>query len=99
MRVFGDFIEGQVDRKIRLEKRTIRGAQAEERASELLNELPDDEYYVLNDIESPYGNTDHVTIGKHCGIFLLETKAHGGKVNIGGTLLVNGKIPEKSIVS
>jgi len=37
---------------------------------------------VLHDIESPYGNIDHIVIGKNNGIFLLETKAHGGKVTI-----------------
>jgi hypothetical protein len=99
MRIFGDFIEGQVNRKIKLEKRAIRGAKAEEKVGELLGELPDDEYYVLNDVESPYGNIDHIVIGKNCGIFLLETKAHGGKVETDGeTLLVNGKLPEKDFV-
>lgn len=100
MRIFGNFIEIQVDRKLRLEKRAVRGARAEEKVGELLSELPVEEYYVLNDIESPCGNIDHIIIGKHCGIFLLETKAHGGKVEtFGETLLVNGKLPEKDFVS
>lgn len=100
IRVFGDFIDRQVDRKIKLEKRAIRGAKAEEEVGELLDELPYDKYYVLNDVESPYGNIDHIVIGKHRGIFLLETKAHGGKVRANGaTLLVNGKLPEKNFVS
>lgn len=100
MRIFSDFIEGQVDKKIKLEKRAIRGAKAEEKVGELIDELPVDEYYVLNDIESPFGNIDHIVIGKNVGIFLLETKAHGGKVETDGdTLMVNGKIPEKNFVS
>jgi hypothetical protein len=31
---------------------------------------------------------------------LIETKAHGGKVKVeGGTLLVNGKLPEKDFIA
>ncbi|PWH16898.1 MAG: hypothetical protein DDG60_03335 [Anaerolineae bacterium] len=98
--VFGDFIEGQVGRKIKLEKQAIRGARAEEEVGELLDELPDDEYYVLHDIESPYGNIDHIVFAKNRGIFLLETKAHGGEVEIeGNTLFLNGELPEKNFVA
>ena len=99
MRIFSDLIERQVDRKIKLEKRAVRGAKAEEKIGELLAELSD-EYYVLNDIESPYGNIDHIVIGKNSGVFLIETKAHGGKVEVSGeTILVNGKIPEKDFMA
>lgn len=99
-RVFGDILDKQVANKLKLEKRAIRGSKAEEKIGELLDELPENEYYVLNDIESPYGNIDHIVIGKNTGIFLLETKAHGGKVETDGeTLLVNGKFPEKNFVS
>ena len=39
-------------------------------------------------------------IGKNAGIFLLETKAHGGRVEVNGeTLLVNGKLPEKDFIT
>ncbi len=99
-RIFADFIEGQIDRKIKLEKRATRGAKAEEKIGDLLYELPEDEFCILNDIECPYGNIDHIVIGKNSGIFLLETKAHGGKVDVNGeTLLVNGKLPEKDFIS
>jgi hypothetical protein len=99
MNVFKNLIEGQVDRKIKLEKRAIRGAKADEKIGELLAELPED-FYVLNDVKSPYGNIDHIVIGKNIGVFLIETKAHGGRVETDGeTILVNGKIPEKDFVS
>jgi hypothetical protein len=99
MSVFRNLIEGQVDRKIKLEKRAIRGAKAEEKIGELLAKLPED-YSVLNDVESPYGNIDHIVIGKNSGIFLIETKAHGGKVETNGvTILLNGKIPEKDFIA
>lgn len=99
LRILPDFIEGRIDKKFKEEKRAIRGAKAEEKIGELLAELSAD-YYVLNDIESPYGNIDHIVIGKNSGIFLIETKAHGGKVETEGeTLLVNGKPPEKDFIA
>ncbi len=92
-------LERSVDRKLKEEKRAIRGAKAEELIGELLDGLPED-YLVLNDIESPYGNIDHIVISKTNGIFLIETKAHGGKVKVDrDTLLVNGKLPEKDFIA
>lgn len=99
MWIISNFVDRQVDRKIKLEKRAIRGAKAEERVGGLLAELSND-YYVLNDIESPYGNIDHIVIGKNNGIFLIETKAHGGRVEIDGeAILINGKTPEKDFIA
>lgn len=100
MRIFSNLIKQQADRKFKLADRAVRGARAEEKVGALLDELPEDYYYVLNDVESPYGNIDHVVIGKSSGIFLIETKAHGGKVEVSGeTILVNGKIPEKDFIA
>ena len=99
MRVVPGIIDRQVDKKLKEEKRAIRGAKGEEKIGELLAGLPED-FRVLHDIESPYGNIDHIVIGKNAGIFLLETKAHGGRVEVNGeTLLVNGKLPEKDFIA
>ena len=99
IRIVPDIIDKQVGRKLKEEKRAIRGAQGEEKIGELLEGLPED-FLVLHDIESPYGNIDHIVIGKNAGIFLLETKAHGGRVTVeGGTLMVNGKLPEKDFIA
>jgi Nuclease-related domain len=99
MRVVPDIIDTQMSKKLKEEKRAIRGAKGEERIGELLEGLSGD-FCVLHDIESPYGNIDHIVIGKNAGIFLLETKAHGGRVEVNGeTLLVNGKIPEKDFIA
>jgi hypothetical protein len=99
MRVIRAWTERRVERKLKEEKRAIRGAKAEEKIGELLAGLSE-EYYVLHDVESPYGNIDHIVIGKTQGVFLIETKAHGGKVQMqGGTLLVNGKLPEKDFIA
>jgi hypothetical protein len=98
LRVVPDLIDRRVGKKLKEEKRAIRGAKAEEKIGEILAGLSD-EYYVLNDIESPYGNIDHIVIGENSGIFLIETKAHGGKVEVDGeTLMVNGKLPEKDFI-
>jgi len=86
-------------RKIKETKRAIRGAKAEEKVGELLERLSED-FYVLNDVQCPFGNIDHIVISKNGGVFLLETKAHGGKVEISNdTLFVNGKLPEKDFIS
>jgi hypothetical protein len=99
LRVIPDLTDRRVGKKIKEEKRAIRGAKGEEKIGELLAALPED-FYILHDIESPYGNIDHIVIGKNAGIFLLETKAHGGKVAVEeGTLLVNGKLPEKDFIA
>lgn len=99
IRVIPDIIEGRVDKKLKEEKRAIRGAKGEEKIGEILTGLPED-FHVLHDIESPYGNIDHIVIGKNSGIFLLETKAHGGKVAVEAeNLLVNGNLPEKDFIA
>jgi len=97
-KVITDFIEKRVDKKLKEEKRAIRGAKAEEKIGGLLADLSED-YIILNDILSPYGNIDHIVLGKNNGIFLIETKAHGGKVTADGeNILVNGKSPEKDFI-
>ena len=85
--------------KLKEEKRAIRGARSEEKIGDMLTELSED-YLVLHDIDSPYGNIDHVVFSKRNGVFLIETKSHGGKVTVEGrTLLVNGKLPEKDFIA
>ena len=61
---------------------------------------PGDDYLVIHDIESPFGNIDHIVIARQSCIFLLETKAHGGRVSVSNDrLLVNGHDPEKDFVA
>jgi hypothetical protein len=94
-----DLTKGAVDKKLKQERRAIRGTQAEEEIGALLEALPAD-YYVLNDVFCPYGNIDHIVISKTGGIFLIETKSHHGTVALNGdTLLVNGQIPEKDFIA
>jgi hypothetical protein len=89
----------KVDMKLKEEKRAIRGARSEEKIGDILSELSED-FLVLHDIESPFGNIDHIVFSKKNGIFLIETKSHGGEVTVEDqTLLVNGKYPEKDFIS
>ena len=88
-----------VNRKTKAARRADRGAKAEERLGEILEGLGDD-YYPFHDVPCPYGNIDHIVIGRYCGIVLIETKAHGGRVGVeNGVLLVNGHLPEKDFVA
>lgn len=98
-RVFMNYSD-VLDRRMRKEeKRAIRGAKGEETIGSLLEYLGED-YVVIHDVESPYGNMDHIVICKQSGIFLLETKAHGGRVSVNnGHLLVNGRDPEKDFIA
>lgn len=99
VRILPDLIDKPMRRRVKAEKRADRGAVAEEVVGDLLDALSE-EFLVIHDIPSPYGNIDHVVIGKTSGVFLLETKAHGGKVEIAGSqLLVNGKPPEKDFIA
>jgi hypothetical protein len=84
---------------IRDEKRATRGAEGEETIGAMLDSLGD-EYLTVHDVVSRYGNIDHVVIAKHGGLFLIETKAHGGKVSVvNRRVLVNGREPEKDFIA
>lgn len=99
LRILPDLFDRKTAKKHKEMKRAIRGAKGEEKIGDLLSALSAD-YHILHDIVSPYGNIDHIVIGRNSGIFLVETKAHGGKVSMDGeTLLVNGKLPEKDFIA
>jgi len=98
IRIIADLAEGFSKRSKRLEKRAVRGAVAEEAIGQMLDSL-EDGYLVIHDVRSNYGNIDHVVISETGGLFLIETKSHGGRVEVDGErLLVNGKPPEKDFI-
>ncbi len=85
-------------RQMKTVYRAERGAKAEEQVDNLLDGL-DDSYVVLNDIESPHGNIDHLVISQQNGIYLLETKSHWGKVTLqDNKILLNGQVTEKDFI-
>ena len=98
-RVFMNYSDAKDRQLHKEEKRAIRGSKGEEKIGSILETLGDD-YIVIHDVLSPYGNIDHIVISKESGIFLIETKAHGGRVTVReGCLLVNGHDPEKDFIA
>jgi len=92
------YAERMIDRGSKGELRAIRGAKAEEKVGDILAQLSAD-YMVIHDVTSTNGNIDHIVISRINGIFLIETKAHGGTVTVkDGTLLVNNHLPEKDFI-
>jgi hypothetical protein len=90
------------DRKVeKLEReRTdmLRGANGEVAVGLVLSLFPD-EFRVINDLTTPFGNLDHVVIGP-TGVFVLDTKNWRGVVSADGEgeLLVNGKTTNKRYI-
>jgi hypothetical protein len=94
-----DKFEADGYRIVKRQRQAVRGAVAEERIGSLLDGLGED-YLALHDIESPYGNIDHVVLSRLNCVFVIETKSHGGRVTIhNGEILVNGHQPEKGFIS
>jgi Nuclease-related domain. len=65
-RVIMNYSDARAKKMIKEEKRAIRGAKGEEKIGSLLENLGED-YLVIHDIESPYGNIDHIVISKQGG--------------------------------
>ncbi|HOD05816.1 MAG TPA: nuclease-related domain-containing protein [Anaerolineaceae bacterium] len=97
--ILPDLLDRPIRRKEKEVRRADRGAAGEEKIASILSTLGAD-FFILHDVPSPYGNIDHIVISRETGIFLLETKAHGGKVTLlPDGLLVNGKPPEKDFIN
>lgn len=81
-----------------LEKKRVamrRGASGESSVALLLANFPD-EFCVINDLTTPFGNLDHVVVGP-TGVFVLDTKNWRGVVSADGKgeLLLNGRPTDK----
>jgi len=89
---FGNQKLGAIERK---RENMLRGATGEIQVGNLLTKLPD-EFCVINDLSTPYGNIDHVVVGP-TGVFMLDTKAWRGVVAADGKgeLLLNGRRTDK----
>ncbi len=75
-----------------------RGADGEVRIGNALGLLPD-EYNVINDLKTEFGNIDHVVVG-HSGVYVFDTKNWRGTITADekGELLVNGKPTDKPAI-
>ncbi len=99
VKVFPDILDGILGKKQKEVKRAIRGADAEVQIDTLLSTLSED-YHVINDLESPFGNIDHVVFSKKGALILIETKSHHGKVSFQDhAIYINGHSPEKDFIS
>jgi hypothetical protein len=95
LKMFGPLI----DKSVKEERRAVRGAKGEELIAQILSELGDDDFAIFHDLACPYGNIDHLVLSKESGLFLIETKAHGGRVSIvNGEIIVNQRKPEKDFI-
>jgi hypothetical protein len=75
-----------------------RGAAGETSVAKELGKFPE-EFRVINDLATPFGNLDHVVVGP-TGVFLLDAKAWRGVVTSDGNgeLLCNGRPTDKPYV-
>jgi hypothetical protein len=80
----------------------LAGAEAEEKVGERLAVLEKRGWQVLHGVMKPGGNDsdiDHIVWGPR-GIFVIETKAHRGKVGVeAGVLTFDGRMPERDPVN
>jgi hypothetical protein len=79
-------------------QRVQPGRGGENQVARILTTLPDD-FFVIHDLATPFGNVDHVVAGP-TGVFLLDTKSWRGAVSPDGKgeLLLNGQPTDKPLV-
>ncbi|WP_157895024.1 nuclease-related domain-containing protein [Verrucomicrobium sp. GAS474] len=73
------FTNGRVERMEGLHSEELRanqGAAGEELVGSLLDALPKEEWRVLHDVKSKFGNIDHIVLHRRGHLFLIETKSH-----------------------
>lgn len=95
------FAIGGIDKKAKTvhkrAKQAERGAKAEVKVASKLSDLPEG-FTAFHDLSFNGFNIDHVAVSVS-GIYLIETKSHGGKVTADGDrLLLNGNPPEKDFL-
>lgn len=73
-----------------------KGATGEAIVGYILDNFPDD-FRVIHDLSTPYGNVDHIVIGP-TGAYIIDTKNWRGVVAADGSgeLLLNGKPTQKT---
>lgn len=90
--------ESKISELAREQKNYESGAQGENMVSKELARFPND-YYVINDLKTDFGNLDHVVIGP-TGVYAIDAKNWRGIVSPDGKgeLLNNGKSTSKEEV-
>jgi hypothetical protein len=99
LKIVPELFMKRIDQKSKEVVRARKGAHAEERVDDLFAALSND-YFIINDVVSKFGNIDHVIIKKDAGIFLIETKSHHGKISVEDkTIYLNGHLAEKDFIA
>jgi len=89
-------LTNRISEKLEREKINFRkGATGEALVGYILEGFPDD-YRIINDLTTPFGNIDHVVVGPS-GVYVIDTKNWKGVVTADGNgeLLMNGKPTQK----
>jgi hypothetical protein len=87
-----------VESKVQAEKLAQRGAVVEERVGEILARL-NSEHLIIHDVRCQFGDVEHIVFSKNHGVFLIETIAHGSRVEVvNSKILVNGNAPAKDLM-
>lgn len=99
IRLIPDLFDSYARKQQKKIRRADRGADAEEKIGDMLEELGED-FEVIHDIDSAYGNIDHLVISRRGGIFMVETKSHRGTITTTESeILLNGHAPEKDFIA
>lgn len=94
--VYEAIFDKELDKQL---DKAFKGAQAEVKVSEFLQGLPYG-YAVINDLECPMGNIDHIVLGP-TGMFMIETKSHKGIITLSRDerILLHNHLPfEKNVL-
>ena len=89
----------KISEKLERERINFRkGATGEALVGYILERFPDD-YRVIHDLTTPFGNIDHVVVGPS-GVYIIDTKNWKGVVTADGNgeLLLNGRPTRKQEV-
>ena len=98
MKTISTIVESKGKKCKKSERKAERGAKAEEIVDHILDQLTGD-YAISHDVSTGHGDIDHILISREHGVFLLETKSHGGSVTVRNRkLLINNKDPEKDFI-
>ena len=94
--LIGKIVDRRMDQYDRERRNYMKGATGELAVAQKIDDLTD-EFCVIHDLPTPFGNLDHVVIGP-TGVFVLETKNWKGVVSADGEggIHVNGKPPLKN---
>ncbi len=89
----------KMDNLFQREGHARRGAKAEEKVGALLDGLAKN-YAVRHDVNTGWGNIDHLVFRRDGAVFLIETKSHSGRITKqDGQLRRNGQLLEKDFIN